>query len=236
MMLTALIALLFAAPDYDRAVRLIESGNPAAAIPLLEKAAAAEARNPQIRKALGVAYASLGDYRSAAPHFERACEIDPALFDVCYYAGRARYAADQYREAIPLLEKSVKQDPQKARAEAALGQCLEALGRYGEAQERFVAALRRTGQPLGEAQLAYGKFLVRQGRPAEAVPMLESAQSLGTTAARFELALALVQAGRVSAAIPHLEAITSADPRHDAARLLLVRARRLAKVPAGESR
>jgi tetratricopeptide (TPR) repeat protein len=219
----ALFAFALMPPDYDRAVALIEKGQPAAAVSLLEAAMKSDPGNAQYAKALGVAYASLGDYRAAAPQFEKACRAAPPLPDACYFAGRARYAADQYRDAIPLLEK----DLPRARAHAAVGQCLEALGEYKEAEARFRLAIARR-EPPGEAQLAYGKFLTRQGRPGQAMPLLEQAQVLRTINARFELALALVQAERPGEAISHLEAIVAARPDHEASVGLLQRARRLA--------
>ena len=229
-MLSLLTLLLLAQPGaaeaYKLGLSLFEQHRALEAIPHFQRATELDPGNAQYWKALGVAFAATGDYRSALEPFRRACTRNEKLTDACYYSGRAYYASDRYREALPALSKALQHDTLKARAEAAIGQCLEALGQYPEAEQRFLSALRRTDGSLNIARIAYGRFLVRQGRAAEAVPLLEAAQSPESADSRYELAFALFQADHVAESITQLERVLELDPHSEATRSLLDRARR----------
>ena len=180
-------------------------------------------------KEIGVGLAKQGDYRGAVEPFGRACALDPRLLDACYYHGRALYAADQYRAALGPLRVALRVDAVKGRAETAIGQCHEALGEAAEAERMFRAAVGRGDGFAQGARLAYGLFLVRQGRASEAVTVLEAAQTPESAEARYELGLALSQCDRLAEAVRELERA----PAHEAARLLLgkLRARLAAPRP-----
>lgn len=196
---------------------LFEKGRAAEAIPLLERAAALDEGNAQYWKVVGVARASLSDYRGSVEPFERACRLNPRLVDACYYHGRALYASDLYRGALAPLRQALAVDAVKGRAETAMGQCYEALGEAEEAERAFRSAVaRRDGWAQG-ARLGYGRFLVRQGRAGEAVTVLQAAQVPESGDARYELGLALSQCDRLEEAVREL----ARAPDHEAARLLL---------------
>jgi len=168
-----------------------------------------------------VGLAKQEDYRGAVEPFGRACALEPRLLDACYYHGRALYAADQYRAALAPLRAALAVDAVKGRAETAMGQCHEALGEAAEAERLFRAAIARRDRWGQGARLAYGLFLVRQGRAAEAVTVLEAAQMPESAEARYELGLALSQCDRVAEAVSEL----AKAPEHEAARLLLAKLR-----------
>jgi len=238
-MLPTLLALLLlataqATEAYKRGLSLLEEHRTLEAIPHFQRAAELDPGNAQYWKALGVAFAATGDYRGSLEPFRQACTRNEKLTDVCYYSGRAYYASDRYREAIPPLEKALRLDPLKARAEAGIAQCLEALGQDREAEHRFRSALRRTDGSLNIARIAYGRFLVHQGRATEAIPILEAAQSPESPDAHYQLALAFFQADRIAQSIPPLERVLQLDPQNEAARLLLDRARRRLTAAAGQ--
>ncbi len=233
------MALLFLAPAeageaYKLGVSLLEQRRAVEAIPQLRRAAELDPGNAQYWKALGVAFAATGDYRGSLEPFRRACALNEKLPDACYYSGRAYYAADRYREALAPLGKALHHDTLLARAEAAVGQCLEALGEDAEAEQRFLSALRRSDASRSIAGLAYGRFLVRRGRASEALPILEAAQTPESAEARWELAFALFQADRLAPSITQLERVLQLDPRHEAARPLLERARRRLAASSGQ--
>lgn len=218
-----ILALLFqtnAAELYRQAVALYEQGRAEQAIPLLEQAVQIEARNPQYWKTLGVAHARLEDYRGSLEAFRQACQLNPRLTDACYYSGRAYYAADQYDKAIDPLLKALRVDDVKARSETALAQCHEALGHAAEAEKFHRSAVARNDAALQAARLAYARFLTRQGRPAEAIPHAEKAQSPETPESRFELAFALSQAGRLEDAVTHLSRALVLRPDYEEAFVL----------------
>jgi tetratricopeptide (TPR) repeat protein len=209
-----------AAEAYRQAVSLYEQGRAEQAIPLLERAVQLEPKNAQYWKTLGVAHARLEDYRGSLEPFRQACLLDERLPDACYYAGRAFYASDQYEKALEPLSKALRVDPVKGRAEAALGQCHEALGQPAEAEKRLRAAVARNDSAAQLARLAYSRFLTRQGRAPEAVPVAEKAQQPETPQSRFELALALSQSGRLEDALKALDRALTLQPDYEEAFVL----------------
>lgn len=209
-----------AAEAYRQAVSLYEQGRVEQAIPLLEQAVKLAPKNAQYWKTLGVAHARLDDYRGALEPFRQACLLDEHLLDACYYAGRAYYASDQYDKALEPLRKALRVDDVKGRAETALGQCHEALGQPVEAEARFRSAVARNDASIQAARLAYARFLTRQGRAAEAVPVAEKAQQPETPESRFELAFALSQAGRLEEALTSIDRALALKPGYEEAYVL----------------
>lgn len=233
-----LLALLLAAPPeaqtaYQRGAALFAQNRAADAIPHFAEAARLAPGNAQYWKALGVAHAKIEDYHGSIEPFRRACDLAPQLEDVCYYLGRAYYAADQYDKAIEPLKRALRHDPVKGRIEAALGQCYEALILPAEAETWFRNAIRRNDAGRQGALLAYARFLTRQGRAAEAVPLAQAAQQPETPESRFELAFALSQCDRLEEALRAAERALELRPDYEEAFVLRskIRARLTARPP-----
>lgn len=205
-MIGLLLSLLIAPPDaYQRGVQALSENRLEEAIALLQQAVKQEPDNARSWKALGVAYAKSEDYRSSIEPFAKACALNEKLADACYYHGRGLYAVDRHADAIAPLEKALRVDPAKSRAEAALGQALEALGRYQEAEQRLKSAVARKDVFDQQARMAYSQFLRRQGRPVEAVAVLHATKQPAGDDYYFELGLALFQAERFADALKALE-------------------------------
>ena len=99
----------------------------------------------------------------------------------------------------------MKVDRDKGRAEAAIGQCYEALGRDDEAEKRFRSALHRKDAADRQVRLAYGHFLIRHARAGEAIQILEPAQQPESAESRYLLGLALSQTDQLAEAAFKLE-------------------------------
>lgn len=224
----AALLLLAQSPEavYREGVTALEAGRAADAVPLLEKAATAAHSNAQYWKALGVALASLGRYSDALEPFREACALAPDLVDACYYYGRSLYATDRYEAALVPLRTALKADADKARAETAIAQALEALGKGDEAERLFRSAIGRRSHFEPSARLAFGSFLLRAGRLDEALAMLEAAQQPESAEASLEYARALMQAGKADAAALKLERLIQLTPKDAAAHFLLAKAYR----------
>lgn len=223
--MTILVAVLLLAPPeaqtaYRRGVELFEQNRAGEAIPHFAEAARLDPENAQYWKALGVAHAKIEDYAGSIDPFRRACDLAPQLADACYYLGRAYYAADQYERAIEPLKRALKHDAVKGRVETALGQCYEALIQPQEAERWFRQAVGRNDGARQAARLAYARFLTRQGRAAEAVPVAEAAQEPETPEARFELAFALSQCDRLAEALRVVERALELKPDYEEAFVL----------------
>lgn len=226
-MYTLILLLLWspqeAAEAYRQGVARLDQSRAEAAIPLLEKAARLESHNAQYWKALGVAFVAVEQLREAVEPLRKACTLNPSLLDVCYYYGRNLYAVDRYHEALSPLETALKVDRDKGRAEAAIGQCQEALGRDGEAEKRFRSALNRKDAADRQVRLAYGHFLIRHARAEEAIQTLGPAQQPESAQAHYLLGLALSQTDRLAEAASKLERAVALQPSDVAARALLAK-------------
>ena len=179
--------------------------------------------------ATGVGHARRGDYAAAEPAFAEACRLDPALPDACFYLGRARYFQDRFEEALSPLRQSLASDRTQppGRAQTAIAQCLEALGRAADAETAFSQAIA-AGPRSAEARAKYGLFLLRQGRAADAVTPLEAAVRFDPASAEAALSLgrALFQLERLEAALPHLNRAVKLDPQSAQGHTLLAKAYR----------
>jgi len=218
------------AQEYEQGVALIEKGQFEAAIPLLTRAVAARANDARVHKALGVAHAARGEYDLAEPAFARACHLDSKLQDACYYQGRALYALNRFEPSIDALRKAAA----GWRVSLGIAQALEALGRASEAEPEFRKALAMCRDVDPQPGVAWGQFLIRQGRQGEALAPLEAVLTRFPKSAEAHTHLGRVwlDRGDHAAAITHLKQAVASDPRSAQAHLLLAKAYVLAGRPA----
>lgn len=216
-----LMCPMLCAQDYEQGVAFIEKGQFEAAIPLLTRAASAQ-NDARAHKALGVAYAALGNYDMAEPSFGKACALDSKLLDACYYHGRALYALNRFEASIEALRRA----PASWRVTLGIAQALEALGRASEAEPEFRKALVSCRDTDPQPGVALGQFLIRQGRQAEAMAPLEVVVKRFPRAAEAHIHLGRVFLDRneTASAIEHLKLAVSIDPRSAQAHLLLAKA------------
>jgi Flp pilus assembly protein TadD len=193
----------------------------------IDSAIAAFQRSVQLRpdfapawKALGVAFASRGDYESAETPFRNACERQPKLPDVCLYYGRTLYLLNRFQPAIDVLRK----EPANFEACRLLALSLEALGdrEAGDAFRRALS-LYRVGPPDEDPGIDYGVFLFRQGQAEEDRAPLTKALDRHPDSARahLELGAILLALDQLDAAAAHLERAVALQPANARAHLLL---------------
>jgi Flp pilus assembly protein TadD len=221
-----LLAFLAETPEelYQRGLRLMAEHQAEAAIGAFRQAAAQRPGDASIWKAMGVAFASRGEYPKAEEPFRNACRLNPKLPDACLYLGRALYLQDRFGEALEIL-RQVDATAQSRRIEA---MSLEALGRAGEARAAFEQAMRLPDHspPNEDPGIDFGVFLFRQGLAEEALPLLREALVRHPNAARahLELGCVLLALDRVEEAASHLERASALEPRNGRAHLLLGKA------------
>ena len=228
-----LLAFFAETPDelYQRGLRLMAEHQAEAAIGAFQQAAALRPGDASIWKALGVSFASRGEYPKAEEPFQKACRLNPKLPDACLYLGRTLYLQDRFGDALDILRK-VDATAQSRRIEA---MSLEALGRASEAQTAFQQAMRlaENSPPNEDPAIDFGVFLFRQGRAEEALPLLREVVTHHPDAARvhLELGCVLLALDRVEDAAWHLERASALEPGNARAHLLLGKAYlRLGKV------
>lgn len=200
---------------YRRGTQLFDQGRFGEAATSYAEALRLNPADAQYAKALGVALAAGREYRAALGPLKQACRARPAPEDACYFYARALYGADFHEESRVEMERLLEGDRAPGRVELGLGQALEALGRYGEAESWYQRAMARPG---GAQRLAYGRFLIRQGRATEAIPVLKGAAPAPDV--HFELGRALAETGRLGEAVAELDRALALEPGHEAARVL----------------
>lgn len=215
------VAMLAQASDYQRGVALCHKGEYREAVPLLVRAGDAAPKDAEVWKALGVAYAAQRMYAEALPAFRRACLLNAALENACYFEARALYGLDQFEASLQVLEYAEHAGMRSAEIELGKAQALEALGRAPEAETEFRSAIASGGDATD-----YGVFLIRQGRTAEAIEILEKAVAHRPSSAETQMTLgrALLESGKVADAIPRLERAVALQPDSSQAHLLLAKA------------
>jgi tetratricopeptide (TPR) repeat protein len=209
-----------------RGLESLRGGDLEKARSLLEEAARINPGNREAWKALGRTYLAQGRYESAEGPLRRACEFQPADEDSCYYLGRTYYGLTQLDKALAAYTRALTAGKRRWRTYNAMALVLEALGRTGEAEERFRQALRSYDgtAPVGfSPYLDWGGFLYRQGRLEEAREALETASKAQPDSAKahYELARTLIQMKRLESARTHLERAVALEPEHGPAHLLL---------------
>ncbi len=187
----------------EEAIRRVEDGDPADALPLAERAVQLAARDPRpavkamARRALGKAQFGLGDYRAAKASAEAARTLDesadPAAAEIGEdenLLGVSAFSLGETGQAVPILQSAV------ARLEATRGgdheKTIQALnnlaaaifgsGDFAAAEARTREALTRAERSLGihrQTAVVLNSLSVRAGRDpertAEAVELSERA-------------------------------------------------------------
>jgi Flp pilus assembly protein TadD len=162
------------------------------------------------------------DFAAARPILEKACAAHEA--NACYLYGRTLLSLDLYQLAIHTLEPLRKTDPFPWRIDDALALAHEALRNTQKAEELYRAAVKANAAQSPDPAHHYARFLIREGRPADAVelaaPLAEKFPSHQPL--RFELGRALYMLRRLPEAARHL----AAAPGLEEARLLLAKVQR----------
>ena len=88
--------------------------NDPAAIPLLEKAAAAKPNDKDVHHALAVTLVRNNQAAEAEQHFLKVIQLDPNLARPYYFAGRAAFSNERWADAQRLLSKYLELGPEEA--------------------------------------------------------------------------------------------------------------------------
>jgi tetratricopeptide (TPR) repeat protein len=171
--------------------------------------------------ALGRSLLRAGDFKGAAPHFDRAIELKPREFWAHYYMGLCAYRLSQFQDAVLGFSGCVILSPESAEAYFNRALAFTALERMDRALRDYDQALR-LDPTLAPAALNRGLLHFRANRPQQALRDLQTALRNGEDAATVHFNLALVYQSQDdrTAALASLQAALQADPRHREARQL----------------
>jgi CheY-like chemotaxis protein/tetratricopeptide (TPR) repeat protein len=130
----------------QRAETLIRQGDPAGALGLLERAAAAQPEQADYRALLGWAiFQAHGEVARAKAHLQAALDLDPDLVDAHDFAGRIAVAEGDDARAIAHLERVLEADPTRTEALPALEAALARRGDHRRLEQQYRSLIQRLG-------------------------------------------------------------------------------------------
>jgi tetratricopeptide (TPR) repeat protein len=198
-----------------RADRLIDGGQPAAALDLLR---GLEERDPDDSRVLtrkGRAHARLSHWREAADALVRASELDRDDLGLALAAASAQLEADDNAGALAAAERILSIEAAHAEAHELRADLLLGAGRLDDAVAA-VGAARALGVETAALEVVAGKAEIERSRFAEALPFFTRATELDerTADAWAGRALAQLELGDTGAARIALERLRAIAPEH----------------------
>jgi tetratricopeptide (TPR) repeat protein len=141
-----------------------------------EKCIALDPRYGYAYLGLGNAAAAKGDYAKAVKLLRKAAQLTPGSFQAQSALAEALVNSGQPKEAIAALEGYVAKDP-RSYGLFLLGQAYSQMQQYGQAREKFEAAVRKYPE-FAEAYYRLSIVCARLGQSEQAKRYLEKSQAL----------------------------------------------------------
>jgi tetratricopeptide (TPR) repeat protein len=215
--ITILEAQTRAANDIRRGLCLLNAGRYDEAVTAFSRADRAGSKDKSLPTYLAACLLGRGHPDAAAEQFARLPDNDGAGSVARIRQALSRSAAGKPDEAIEILRTAVRTHPNCAELHFQLGTLLASVGRYEEAELRFTQAVT-IDRSHGEAMVNLALCCGLRGAPAEAVSILQRAQTQRPWDARVGLLLAQAAkamqakglAVRVQTSMPEVE--SSPDP------------------------
>lgn len=203
--------------DYDRAVNL------------LERRVALTPNNAAAHKALGRAYVDQSREEIGYAELVTALLLDPLDAETLTALGRLHLAAGRTPQAIAALQRALALDAGNSQALHALSNALTRTGRTAEGQQYLEESVRRQAQDVEDqrnrrtaAMLSVQAVThVSRGEYEAAIDTWEKAIKIRRdSVGPFQVADALVKAGRLEEASAVLQAAIPSNPRPEVHRRL----------------
>ena len=164
---------------------LMEEEKPAAALPLLRRAADLAPDDAGVRHYLGYALWRIGQADAAAVELERALKLAPGNSDTLYILGRiaasragALIEAQKPAAALPLLRKAARLAPDEAGIHHYLGYALWSTGKPDEAAVAFRRALELAPDNV-YTMYFLGRIAASRGQDDRAIELYEAMVAAG---------------------------------------------------------
>ena len=119
---------------YDRGLYLMAANKFEDAIPVFEQSLALNADNSEAWDSKGYCLYELGRYEESLQSIDKALQIEPDSAVFLNNKGLTLFALNRYNEALKSYEAAIAAYPSYREAMYGKCQCLEKLGRTGEAQ------------------------------------------------------------------------------------------------------
>jgi tetratricopeptide (TPR) repeat protein len=191
----------------------LETGNPAGAAVLLERAIAVNPHIAVYHAQLGRARALLRQLADAIPAFRRAVALDPNSADYHFQFGLALCRSDDTAAAITALERAVELNPNHAASYYHLGRALHESGDLGSAIAQYERAVF-FDSGLADAHNDLGSAFMQMGANNAAVACFRRAIELapGLPEPHLNLGRALGGRGEALAAVNEFRKVVALQP------------------------
>lgn len=174
------------------AMLLVDTSAPQAAVIRLQEALDEFPKSAKLWFAMGLAQFEDNKSEEAARSFEHCVHLDSRIFPAYAYLGMIDVDLGKVPEALSYYRKALAAEEQSAGTHFLIAQALEKVVPLDEVEiERHLKRAMALDPGFQQAHLAYGKLLLRNDKPTEAVAELE-----GVVKANPNLAEAYYQLGR----------------------------------------
>lgn len=206
----------------ELATDLIERGQPAEAIRMLEALLEREPHNINVMNNLSVAYLQLGRLDDAERVLKRALDVEGGRYALHDAMARVLAAKGELRAALAHAEEAARLAPTTGRAVFTKGFVLTRLGRYQEALETFQRVAKLDARNP-DVHINIGRLLGQLGRWDEAVTALKHAVAYRPQSVeiRYDLGIAYNRTGRFEEAFDTFRAALDLDPDNQRVRGML---------------
>ncbi|HXK12087.1 MAG TPA: tetratricopeptide repeat protein [Vicinamibacteria bacterium] len=189
--------------DAQKGQRLLSQGRAAEALPFLEKAAAADPSNADLRQLIGQALWQTGDRERALDRYSEAARLAPGRYRLSY--GQTLDSIGRTAEATSEMEAVLAAQPGNTTAQEILARTYYGAGEYAKALPLLEALASRTHDLVVLQQLGYAADKAGDRDRAAAAYRVVLASDPTATVARSLLADSLASAGRKDDAVAVLQ-------------------------------
>lgn len=214
----------------DVAFRLGDFWNSAIA---LKKADALEPLDENRRFIMAMAFVEIGRPHWARVEITRLAGANPDSPLYPYWLGRLDFDEQRYDDALAHLERALRIHPRFFRAHDRIGLCLQGLGKWDQALEHHLEAVRlnrEEAKPSAWPPANLGQALYRLDRLDEAEEALREALSYDAAMpeAHYHLGVLLNKRNRPDEGVKHLERAAELEPGNSKPHYALARSYRRA--------
>ena len=202
--------------SYVLAYLQFRMGNARESCSTLESAYRRDPDDWRLHQLYGLNYVVLDIKEGAEVSFTNAIRLNPSNAELWYLLARLYYTDNRPQQSVAASIEALKLVPDYPEVYSNMALCYEALADDTEAVKHFERAIelnRRFGRPDEWPLLNYAAYLIKQGRPQPAVPILGEAVAANEKSARghYLLGRAFAKLGKTAEAKKHLETSLSLD-------------------------
>ena len=166
----------------ESGVAALNSGNPRAAIPMLQRVVELDPKTKDGWNYLGLAYLRLGQFEDAGNAFRKQADLNPYDEHVYNYLGFTFQQQQRYSDAAAAFRKQIEVNPLDAVAHAALGGLFLEEHNYAEAVPELDKATILSPDNA-ELQVSLGQAYINTGEKEKALAAFEKGVELAQTPA-----------------------------------------------------